>query len=99
MARTSSHWMGGLKPDSRANAYEPLIVQPTSGWFLFHSMHSLCGIVGSCRNLFTLTVYLPMESSAWSQSFFKSLVDVSCPDKRSCGSRPLTLAGWISSNT
>ncbi|GAA5949421.1 hypothetical protein JCM21900_004057 [Sporobolomyces salmonicolor] len=46
------------------------------GWFLFHSMHSLCGIVGSCRHLLTLTLYLPADSSAWTQSLCNSFNDL-----------------------
>ncbi|KAM0747401.1 hypothetical protein T439DRAFT_383518 [Meredithblackwellia eburnea MCA 4105] len=46
------------------------------GWFLFHSMHSLCGIIGSCRTLLTLTLYLPADGSAWTQSLCSSLVDL-----------------------
>ncbi|KAI5476767.1 hypothetical protein MNV49_007282 [Pseudohyphozyma bogoriensis] len=46
------------------------------GWFLFHSMHSLCGIIGSCRTLLTLTLYLPDQSSAWTQSLCQSLLDL-----------------------
>ncbi|GAA6002013.1 uncharacterized protein JCM10292_001797 [Rhodotorula paludigena] len=46
------------------------------GWFLFHSMHSLCGIIGSCRQLLTLTLYLPSDSSAWTQSLCQSFVDL-----------------------
>ncbi|GAA6044814.1 hypothetical protein JCM8097_009119, partial [Rhodosporidiobolus ruineniae] len=46
------------------------------GWFLFHSMHSLCGIIGSCRHLLTLTLYLPADSSAWTQSLCQSFVDL-----------------------
>ncbi|GAA5909592.1 hypothetical protein JCM6882_003466 [Rhodosporidiobolus microsporus] len=46
------------------------------GWFLFHSMHSLCGIIGSCRHLLSLTLYLPADSSAWTQSLCQSFVDL-----------------------
>ncbi|KAL8281247.1 hypothetical protein RQP46_006281 [Phenoliferia psychrophenolica] len=46
------------------------------GWFLFHSMHSLCGIIGSCRTLLTLTLYLPSEGSAWTQSLCSSLSEL-----------------------
>lgn len=46
------------------------------GWFLFHSMHSLCGIIGSCRTLLSLTLYLPADASAWTQSLCSSLVDL-----------------------
>ncbi|GAA5851888.1 hypothetical protein JCM8547_000088 [Rhodosporidiobolus lusitaniae] len=46
------------------------------GWFLFHSMHSLCGIIGSCRYLLTLTLYLPSDSSAWTGSLCQSFVDL-----------------------
>ncbi|GAA5878300.1 hypothetical protein JCM1840_002373 [Sporobolomyces johnsonii] len=46
------------------------------GWFLFHSMHSLCGIIGSCRHLLTLTLYLPADSSAWTQSLCNSFNDL-----------------------
>ncbi|BGP20879.1 hypothetical protein JCM10213_003377 [Rhodosporidiobolus nylandii] len=46
------------------------------GWFLFHSMHSLCGIIGSCRHLMTLTLYLPAESSAWTGSLCNSFIDL-----------------------
>ncbi|KAK4056082.1 hypothetical protein OIO90_002813 [Microbotryomycetes sp. JL221] len=45
-------------------------------WFFFHSMHSLCGIVASCRNVLRLTVFMPMAASAWTQSLFKSLMDL-----------------------
>ncbi|GAA5957437.1 hypothetical protein JCM8115_006989 [Rhodotorula mucilaginosa] len=47
-----------------------------TGWFIFHSMHSLCGIIGSCRNLLTLTLYMPIDSAAWAQSLCQSLVDL-----------------------
>lgn len=47
------------------------------GWFLFHSMHSLCGIIGSCRGLLSLTLYLPSDASAWTMSLCQSLIDVS----------------------
>ncbi|KAM0787063.1 hypothetical protein ACM66B_006326 [Microbotryomycetes sp. NB124-2] len=47
-----------------------------TGWFLFHSMHSLCGIIGNCRNVLSLTIYFPMDSAAWTQSLFKSFVDL-----------------------
>lgn len=47
-----------------------------AGWFLFHSMHSLCGIIGSCRTLLTLTLYLPSDASAWTQSLCSSLIDL-----------------------
>ncbi|TNY22244.1 hypothetical protein DMC30DRAFT_349246 [Rhodotorula diobovata] len=46
------------------------------GWFLFHSMHSLCGIIGSCRHLLTLTLYQPADSSAWTNSLCQSFVDL-----------------------
>ncbi|BGP52290.1 hypothetical protein JCM10450v2_008261 [Rhodotorula kratochvilovae] len=46
------------------------------GWFLFHSMHSLCGIIGSCRHLLNLTIYQPAESSAWTNSLSQSLIDL-----------------------
>ncbi|GAA6016641.1 hypothetical protein JCM10207_000131 [Rhodosporidiobolus poonsookiae] len=46
------------------------------GWFLFHSMHSLCGIIGSCRQLLTLTLYLPADSSAWTTSLCQAFVDL-----------------------
>ncbi|GAA5994009.1 hypothetical protein JCM11641_006595 [Rhodosporidiobolus odoratus] len=46
------------------------------GWFLFHSLHSLCGIIGSCRQLLHLTLYLPADSSAWTGSLCQSLVDL-----------------------
>lgn len=52
---------------------------PAVGWFIFHSMHSLCGIIGSCRNLLTLTLYMPIDSAAWAQSLCQSLVDVCLP--------------------
>jgi len=39
-------------------------------------MHSLCGIIGSCRTLLTLTVFLPSDSAAWTQSLCQSLVDL-----------------------
>lgn len=39
-------------------------------------MHSLCGIIGSCRTLLHLTLYLPTEASAWTQSLCSSLVDL-----------------------
>ena len=47
------------------------------GWFLFHSMHSLCGIIGSSRNLLTLNLFLPAGATAWTQSLCTSLTDVS----------------------
>ncbi|GAA6054824.1 hypothetical protein JCM3770_004091 [Rhodotorula araucariae] len=46
------------------------------GWFLFHSMHSLCGIIGSCRHLLHLTIYQPAESSAWTNSLSQSFIDL-----------------------
>ncbi|GAA6064680.1 hypothetical protein JCM10212_006176 [Sporobolomyces blumeae] len=46
------------------------------GWFLFHSMHSLCGIIGSCRNLLALTLFLPADSAAWTQSLVTSFTDL-----------------------
>ena len=46
------------------------------GWFLFHSMHSLCGIIGSCRHLLSLTLFLPADSAAWTQSLCNSFNDV-----------------------
>ncbi|SCV67189.1 BQ2448_5835 [Microbotryum intermedium] len=46
------------------------------GWFLFHSMHSLCGIIGSCRTLLSLTICLPAEATAWTQSLCSALVDL-----------------------
>ncbi|GAA5935838.1 uncharacterized protein JCM15063_001821 [Sporobolomyces koalae] len=46
------------------------------GWFLFHSMHSLCGIIGSCRQLLVLTLYLPASSAAWTQSLCNSFNDL-----------------------
>ena len=39
-------------------------------------MHSLCGIIGSCRTLLTLTLYLPSEGSAWTQSLCSSLSEL-----------------------
>lgn len=39
-------------------------------------MHSLCGIIGSCRTLLTLTLFLPADASAWTQSLCSSLVDL-----------------------
>lgn len=39
-------------------------------------MHSLCGIIGSCRHLLTLTLYQPADSSAWTNSLCQSFVDV-----------------------
>jgi hypothetical protein len=44
----------------------------------FHSMHSLCGIIGSCRNLLTLTLYMPIDSAAWAQS---ATIPHSCQEK------------------
>lgn len=49
----------------------------SAGWFLFHSMHSLCGIIGSSRNILTLDLFLPEGATAWTQSLCQSLVDVS----------------------
>ncbi|GAA6005903.1 hypothetical protein JCM11491_004055 [Sporobolomyces phaffii] len=46
------------------------------GWFLFHSMHSLCGIIGSCRQLLSLTLFLPADSAAWTQSLCNSFNDL-----------------------
>ncbi|GAA5947716.1 hypothetical protein JCM3765_001047 [Sporobolomyces pararoseus] len=46
------------------------------GWFLFHSMHSLCGIIGSCRHLLSLTLFLPADSAAWTQSLCNSFTDL-----------------------
>ncbi|GAA5831034.1 hypothetical protein JCM3766R1_006212 [Sporobolomyces carnicolor] len=46
------------------------------GWFLFHSMHSLCGIIGSCRQLLSLTLLLPADSAAWTQSLCNSFNDL-----------------------
>jgi hypothetical protein len=63
---------------------------PDAGWFIFHSMHSLCGIIGSCRNLLTLTLYMPIDSAAWAQSLCQSLVDV-CPSPFSSSCSP----SWI----
>ncbi|POY72762.1 hypothetical protein BMF94_4169 [Rhodotorula taiwanensis] len=44
-----------------------------TGWFVFHSMHSLCGIISACRTLQTLTLYMPSDSAAWTQSLCHSL--------------------------
>lgn len=46
------------------------------GWFLFHSMHSLCGIIGSCRKLVHLTLLFPEQSSPWSNSLCQSLTEL-----------------------
>lgn len=40
-------------------------------------MHSLCGIIGSSRNILTLDLFLPEGATAWTQSLCQSLVDVS----------------------
>jgi len=39
-------------------------------------MHSLCGIIGSCRHLLSLTLFLPADSAAWTQSLCNSFNDV-----------------------
>lgn len=80
MAKTSSQWMGELGPNGD---FDDRFADPpprdVSGWFLFHSMHSLCGIIGVCRSVLSLTLYLPSDASAWTQSLCASLVDVSRP--------------------
>ena len=86
MARTSSQWTGEPRPaplctTAAAERKEFILTvsAPAVGWFIFHSMHSLCGIIGSCRNLLTLTLYMPINSAAWAQSLCQSLVDVCLP--------------------
>jgi hypothetical protein len=39
-------------------------------------MHSLCGIIGSCRSLLSITLYLPADSSAWTQTLCAALMDL-----------------------
>lgn len=39
-------------------------------------MHSLCGIIGSCRLVLNVTLYLPSEAAAWTQSLCASLNDL-----------------------
>lgn len=81
-----------------------------TGWFIFHSMHSLCGIIGSCRNLLTLTLYMPIDSAAWAQSLCQSLVDLKSlhtltkdlyetgkhpKNKRAVGKKEGMEVGWV----
>ena len=46
------------------------------GWFLFHSMHSLCGIIGSCKKLVNLTLRFPEQSAPWANSLCQSLAEL-----------------------
>lgn len=73
MAKTSSQWIGSLTsvPSGAAVTHTE-----HAGWFLYHSSHSLCGIIGSCRQLLSLTLFIPIEASAWCQSICSSLQDL-----------------------
>lgn len=69
-------------------------------------MHSLCGIIGSCRTLLNLTIYLPQEASAWTQSLCSSLHELKLlhtltkdlvrtrEGKRGAGAREGMDVGW-----
>ncbi|BGP28126.1 hypothetical protein Rt10032_c17g5856 [Rhodotorula toruloides] len=46
------------------------------GWFTFHSMHSLCGILGSCRYLLSVSLYLIADTTAWMNSLCQALIDL-----------------------
>ncbi|BGP04052.1 hypothetical protein RTBOTA2_006855 [Rhodotorula toruloides] len=46
------------------------------GWFTFHSMHSLCGILGSCRHLLSVSLYLITDTTAWMNSLCQALIDL-----------------------
>ena len=77
MAKTSSQWLGtSHRLTSKIDEIHTYPLFSKLGWFLFHSMHSLSGIIASCRTLLTLTLFLPSEASAWTQSLCNSLVDL-----------------------
>ncbi|SCZ96134.1 BZ3500_MvSof-1268-A1-R1_Chr8-1g10027 [Microbotryum saponariae] len=79
MAKTSSQWVGEY-PTPEIKTFVSrgslILALASTGWFLFHSMHSLCGIIGSCRTLLSLTICLPAEATAWTQSLCSALVDL-----------------------
>lgn len=71
----SLHWKAVRFVRSRRGKLTSRFVR-VAGWFLFHSMHSLCGIIGSCRTLLSLNLSFPTEATAWTQSLCQSLIDV-----------------------
>jgi len=76
------------------------------GWFLYHTMHSLCGIIGSCHKLVHLTLLFPEQSSPGSNSLCQSLIELKLlqtltkdlekmePGEEGPGSREMVSIGW-----
>jgi hypothetical protein len=76
MAKTSSQWSGNLNFPSFRDCLHFVTDFVEIAWFYHHCGLSLAGIIVSCRSLLSLSLYLPLESSAWSGSICSSFTDL-----------------------